>query len=93
MTRTYNHWYYLLYCPNFTNEGSILLNIVSPINESSLTSCDATIVKLLLYGDESLDLKTNTIIVHASVDFILSSERFDGPLIQNFFLLQCKKCS
>ena len=69
--------HYLLHCPNFTND----LNIVSTINENSLTSCDTTSVKLLLYGDESLDLETNTLILYASVDFILSSERFDGTLI------------
>ena len=71
---------YLLHCPNFTNERSILLNIVSTINESSLTSCDASIVKLLLNGDESLDLETNTLILNATVNFILSNKRFDGPL-------------
>ena len=54
--------HYLLHCPNFTNERSIPLSIVSTINESSLTSCDASIVKLLLNGDESLDLETNTLI-------------------------------
>ena len=68
--------HYLLHCPNFTNERSILLNIVSTINESSLTSCDASIVKLLLNGDESLDLETNTLIWNATVDFILSSKRY-----------------
>ena len=40
--------HYLLHCPNFTNERSILLNIFSTINESSLTFCDASFVKLLL---------------------------------------------
>ena len=55
-------------------------NVVSTINENSLTSCDGTIAKLLLYGDDSLDLETNTLILNASVDFILSSKKFDGPL-------------
>ena len=73
--------HYLLHCPNFTNEISILMNIASTINESSLTSCDASIVKLLLNGDESLDLETNTLILNIIVDFIISSKRFDGPLI------------
>ena len=73
--------HYLLHCPNFTNEKSTLLNIVSTINENNLTSCDATFIKLILYGDESLDLGTNTLILNASVNFILSTERFDDPLI------------
>ena len=54
---------------------------VSTINESSLTSCDASIVKLLLNGDESLGFETNTLILNATVDFVLSSKRFNGPLI------------
>ena len=70
-----------IYCLNFTNERSILLNIVSTINERSLISCDTSIVKLLLNGDESLGPETNTLILNVSVDFILSSKRFHGPLI------------
>ena len=48
--------------------------------KNSLTSCDASTVKLL-NGDESLDLETNTLILNATVDFVLSSKRFDSPLI------------
>ena len=73
--------HYLLHCPNFTNETSTLLNIILTINKNNLTSCDATIVKLLLYSDDLLDLATNTLILNASLAFILSSKRFDGPLI------------
>ena len=57
------------------------MSTVSTINEISLTSSYATIVKTFLYGDESLDLETNTLISNASVDFIKLSKRFDGPLI------------
>ena len=51
---------------------------VSTLNKNRLTSFDATIVKLLFYDDESSDLVTNILVFNAS---ILSSERFDGPLI------------
>ena len=37
------------------------------------------VIKLFLYGDDSLDLVTSTLILNTSVDFILSSKRFDGP--------------
>ena len=70
--------YYLLHCPNIINKRFILLNIVLIINKSSLTSFDSCIVKLRLNGDESLDLQTNTLILNATADFILSSKRFDG---------------
>ena len=32
---------------------------------------------------DSLEIVTNTLILNASVAFILSSKMFDGPLIQN----------
>ena len=38
-----------------------------------------SVIKLFLYGDDSLDLVTSTLILNASADFILSSKRFDGP--------------
>ena len=44
-----------------------------------MPSCDTSVIKLLLYGDNSLDLVTNTLILNVSVDFILSSKRFEGP--------------
>ena len=66
---------YLLNCPP---KISFLLNTVSRINKDISAFCDATAVKLLLCGDESLDLVTNTLILNASADFILASERFDG---------------
>ena len=54
------------------NERSLLLNNVIKLY---LTSA----IKLFLYGDDSLDLVTITVIVNASVDFILLSKRFDEP--------------
>ena len=38
-------------------------------------SCDASVVKLLLNGDESLDLETNTLILNATVEFIHSHKK------------------
>lgn len=70
--------YYLFHCLNFTNERSILLNIVSRLNKDIWTSSDATFVKVLLHGDKSFDLVTNTLILNAYVDFLLLSKMFDG---------------
>ena len=45
-----------------------------------LPSSDTAVIKLLLYGDDLIDSMTSTLILNASVDFILTSKRFDGPL-------------
>ena len=50
-----------------------------------LPFCDTSVIKLLLYGDGSLDLVTNALMLNASVDFILSRKRSEGPLLQDYY--------
>ena len=38
-------------------------------------------LSLLLYDYDSFDPATNFLISNVSVDYILSSKRFDGPLL------------
>ena len=73
--------HFLLHCPSFINERSLLLNNVSRLTNGKSPSSDTSAIKLLLYGDDSLDLVTNTLILNISVDSILSSKRFDGPIL------------
>ena len=44
----------LLRFPYFMNERTLLLNDVSRVTKDSLSSCESTFVKLLIYGDDSL---------------------------------------
>ena len=71
--------HFLFHCQNFISERSLHLNNVSGLTKEKLPSCDTSVIKLFLYGDDSLDLVTSTLILNASVNFILSSKRFDGP--------------
>ena len=81
--------HFLPHCPSFINERSILLDNVSRLSKDKLPSCDTSVIKLLLYGDNSLDLVTNTLILNVSVDFVLSSKRFEGPLLYRYHI-RCK---
>ena len=73
--------HFLLHCPNFINERTLLLNDVSGITKNTLPFCETAFIKLLLYEDDSFDSATNTLILNASLEYILSSKRFDGPLL------------
>ena len=53
-----------------------------------MSSCDTSVIKFLLDGDDSLDLVTNALILNASVDFILSGKRFDGLYVVNNSLIK-----
>ena len=71
--------HFLLHCQNFISERSLYLNTVSGLTKQKLPSCDTSVIKLFLYGDDSLDFVTGTLILNASVHFIPSRKRFDGP--------------
>ena len=45
--------HFSLHCPNFINERSLLLNSVSRVNKDKWPSCDTSVIKLVLYGDDS----------------------------------------
>ena len=63
---------------------NILYNLIKPsekiVNDiSNLT--DDVLVNLLLYGSQSFNFEENSTIIKASIKYILSTERFSGPLI------------
>ena len=65
--------HYLLEWPYFIDERTLLLIDVPRITKDALPSCETTFVKLLLYGKDSFDPATSTLILNASVNHILSN--------------------
>ena len=63
----------------FQNERLILLNIVKNI-DSKLFDSDLRLTQILLFGDKSLDVNTNSSILNATIDFVLSSKRFEEAI-------------
>ena len=60
--------HFLLHCPNFIDERTLLLNDVSRITKNALPSCETAFVKLLLYSGNSFDSAANTSILNASLE-------------------------
>ena len=72
-----------LHCQHFIQSRQTLLDSVTKIvNISNLT--DDALVNLLLYGSQTLNFEENSTIIKASIKYILSTERFSGPLIWPF---------
>ena len=57
------------------------MNELIKIDSFILTVDEKSLTKLLLYGDNRYDCKTNESITLASINFIHSSTRFDGQLM------------
>ena len=73
--------HYLLHCPNFSNEKLIFFSKLRSIDANILSKDDSNISKVLLYGNHSFNDEKNTFILTASIEYIISTKRFDAPLI------------
>ena len=78
-----NTCHFLLHCPNFLSERNTPLNKSTNIDSNILNQADATITKTLLFGNWKYSDKINLQILNASIDFILTTKRFDEPLLNS----------
>ena len=76
-----NSTHYLLHCPTYTNERLTLLNKIKSINCSILESSDAAVTKILLFGDNTLSNSSNTFILNSTIEYIISTQRFEGSIL------------
>ena len=78
--------HYLLHCSNYSEERLALLNTIRNIDMSILQLSDSKFTSVLLFGDTSFDNNKNTFILDATIDYIISTGRFDVPLFSSSWL-------
>ena len=78
--------HFLLHCSNYSNERLTFLNIVRNIDRNILDKTvlildkiDLKVMETLLYGDSSSNDTNNTLIMNATMEFLITSKRFDMP--------------
>ena len=79
ITETTSH--YLLHCPSFADEGKNFLSNIKRINHKFLEQNDSTLTQTFLFGDPASSVETNTLILNAATQHVLSTERFDEALL------------
>ena len=72
--------HYLIPYPIFV-ERNTLLNNIRQIAPSILNLNHSQITHVLLYGDSSLKNETNTEILNSTMNYILSTNRFEGSIL------------
>ena len=72
--------HFFLRCLNFTNLRLDLMNELMIINPNLLHYNDEKLTETLLFGDINCSHDTNSKIINLSINFIIKSSRFDGPL-------------
>ena len=72
--------HFFLSCPLFTNQRHHLLSRVND-NDSSLTNTnDSILIHILLFGKASLDTSANTLLLNATMNYIILMNRFEESL-------------
>ena len=56
------------------------MNNINEIDTTILNKSKSVVTRILLYGDESFKDGVNLLILNATIDFVLSTSRFDKPL-------------
>ena len=65
--------YYLLHCPNSSNEKLTFFNKFQSIDENILSKDDCDIYKVLFFGDHSFNFVKNTFVLITSIEYIIST--------------------
>ena len=73
--------HFLLHCPTFDDEQFTLLSTLNNIDCILLELTESSLSQTLLYGNKLFDKEKNTRILNATIEYILSTERFEEPLI------------
>ena len=64
----------------FHAERSTLLNNINKIDNTVLNKSESIVTRILPYGNESFVNEVNLILLNATIDFTLSTNRFDKPI-------------
>ena len=82
--------HFLFHCPIHHDRRHTLLSTLNNIDCKILEPTNSYITQALLFGCASFDSEINTLVLSATIDYILSTERFEEPLFflkKNLFLI------
>ena len=68
---------YLLLCPNFLSKKNTILNKITNIDSNILNQGNTTLAKRFLFSNSKYSIEVNLEVLNASIDFILTSKKFD----------------
>ena len=79
--------HFFLHCANFTIQRQTLFDKIASIYANIFTENEDTIVNTLLFGKPDSKNTFNEAMLNVSIEYILSTERFNNPLSVSFFFL------
>ena len=74
--------HFLLHCPTYITGRRTLLSAIENIDNNLLDLCEPVLIKTLFFGSNSFDTNANTNVLNATIEYVLSTKRFEEPLFQ-----------
>ena len=75
-----NSQHFFLHCSIYSHARHLLFNKLQTLDITIFPLSPSKLLRLLLFGDETLAYNTNHKIINFTVEFILETNRFSGPL-------------
>ena len=72
----------IFFSPTYITERRTLLSTMENIDNNFLGLCELVLIKTLLFGSNSFDANANTNVVSATIEYVLSTKRFEEALFQ-----------
>ena len=72
--------YFFLHCPSFHTPRQTLFSNIRNINEQILSHGEDQLIQMFLYGNPNFNLTVNRLILNATIEYLISTERFKCPL-------------
>ena len=73
--------HFFLHCPLYSNERRTLLHSLVNIDHALLGNTNFSLTQYLVFGNTTFNAIINTKIINLTIDFVLSTKRFDEPLL------------
>ena len=73
--------HFFVHCPLFKDKRITLLTTLNKIGCKLIETNESSLIETLLFGNLFFDLKKNSLILNASIDYILSTKRFEEALL------------
>ena len=73
---------FLIHCPKYIIERRTLLSTLVNTDNNILDLCEPVLIRTLFFGCNSFVTDANTNVLNATIEYILSTKRFDEPLFQ-----------
>ena len=78
--------------PRNNGERHALQSTIKNIDCRLLDVTETVPIKMLLFGNCSVDAHTNTQILDATIEYILTNKRFDESLFHSFLYIMTRIC-